>query len=169
MCFMKRLFVYIIGAILFLSPAYAVGNVQKQKSKDKIVMPEFPGGTKEMHNYLLTETVYPMEARENGDVGEVVVAFSVGTDGSISGVRVIKSVSEALDREAVRVVSKMPKWNPGKKNGKKMRAELTIPINFKLIMESDKYVVSEGENEGGGIWKESARDKRNKRLGLKKL
>lgn len=166
---MKRTFLYILLSMLFITTVFGVDNYQKKNSKDKIVMPEFPGGTSELHNYLLTETIYPLEAREKGDIGEVVVAFSVSTDGTVSGVRVIKSISEALDREAVRVVSGMPKWKPGTKNGRRVRAELTIPINFKLIIESDKYVVVEGENEGGGIRKESARDKRNRRVGIKKL
>ena len=50
-----------------------------------------------------------------------------------------------------------------------MRAEMTLPINFKILIESDKYVIMEGENDGGGIWKESARDKKLRRIGVKKL
>jgi TonB family protein len=60
-------------------------------------------------------------------------------DGYISGVRVVRSVSESLDAEAVRVVSKMRPWIPGKKNGRPVRAEMTIPINFKVVYEN-KYV-----------------------------
>ena len=103
-----------------------------QKSKDKIVMPQFPGGEAELHKFIISELQYPIEARVNKESGEVLVAFSVGMDGYISGVRVVRSVSESLDTEAVRVVSKMPSWIPGKKNGRPVRAEMTIPINFKV-------------------------------------
>lgn len=166
---MKKIILLLLLNCYVLSGIIAAENFTRDNDKDKIVMPEFPGGTAELHKYLLTETNYPLEAREKGEIGEVVVAFSVGVTGNISGVRVIKSVSEALDREAIRVISGMPKWKPGTKNGKRIRAELTIPINFKVLVESDKYVIMEGENEGGGIWKESARDKKNRKAGIKKL
>lgn len=152
--------IIVLLAILSL-PCYA-------QKKDKIVMPEFPGGVKKLHDYLLKETNYPIEARENGEIGEVMVAFSVEPDGSITGVRVIKSVSASLDKEAVRVVSNMPKWQPGKRNGKRTRADLSIPINFRIMFQTDTYIDDEIET-GGGIWKESARDKKNKRAGVKEL
>lgn len=110
-----------------------------QKSKDKIVMPEYPGGEAELRKFIAAELDYPLEARVNKESGEVLVAFSIGMDGYISGVRVVRSVSESLDAEAVRVVSKMPPWIPGKKNGRPVRAEMTIPINFKVSYEN-KYV-----------------------------
>ena len=97
-----------------------------------------------------------------------MVAFSVEPDGSITGVRVIKSVSASLDKEAVRVVGNMPKWQPGKRNGKRTRADLSIPINFRIMFQTDTYIDDEIET-GGGIWKESARDKKNKRAGVKEL
>ena len=110
-----------------------------QKSKDKVVMPQFPGGEAELYKFIMSELDYPLEARVNKENGEVLVAFSVGMDGYITGVRVVRSVSEALDAEAVRVVSKMPPWIPGKKKGRPVRAEMTIPINFKVSYEN-KYV-----------------------------
>jgi TonB family protein len=110
-----------------------------QKSKDKIVMPQYPGGEAELRKFIAAELDYPLEARVNKESGEVLVAFSIGMDGYISGVRVVRSVSESLDAEAVRVVSKMPPWIPGKKNGRPVRAEMTIPINFKVNYEN-KYV-----------------------------
>lgn len=110
-----------------------------QKSKEKIVMPQYPGGEAELRKFIAAELDYPLEARVNKESGEVLVAFSIGMDGYISGVRVVRSVSESLDAEAVRVVSKMPPWIPGKKNGRPVRAEMTIPINFKVSYEN-KYV-----------------------------
>ena len=102
-------------------------------------MPQVPGGETELRRFITSELDYPLEACVNKESGEVLVAFSIGMDGYISGVRVVRSVSESLDAEAVRVVSKMPPWIPGKKNGRPVRAEMTIPINFKVNYEN-KYV-----------------------------
>ena len=136
-CFaMKQIISFILllaFSIMPFSGSFAQKN--KQKSKDKIVMPQFPGGDAELHKYIISELEYPLEARLNKETGEVLVAFSVGMDGYISGVRVVRSVSESLDAEAVRVVSNMPSWIPGKKNGRPVRAEMSIPINFKVIYE----------------------------------
>ena len=109
-------------------------------------MPQFPGGDAELHKYIISELEYPLEARLNKETGEVLVAFSVGMDGYISGVRVVRSVSKSLDAEAVRVVSNMPSWIPGKKNGRPVRAEMSIPINFKVKYEN-KFVDEEESSE----------------------
>ena len=145
---MKRLLPYLVLLILSIAPfhsSFAQKN-NKKKTKDEIVMPQFPGGVSELHKYIASELEYPMQARLNRESGEVLVAFSVGMDGYITGVRVVRSVSKALDEEAVRVVSKMPPWIPGKKNGRPVRAEMSIPINFKVEFQN-KYV---GEEEGSG-------------------
>ena len=128
---------YIISfLLLFVLAIVPVSNSFAQDKKDDIVMPQFPGGEAELHKYIISELEYPLEARLNNERGEVLVAFSVGMDGYITGVRVVRSVSESLDAEAVRVVSKMPPWVPGKKNGRAVRAEMSIPINFKVIYEN---------------------------------
>lgn len=136
---MKRIILFIVALITFSATdfLYAVEGNEAQK-KDKIVMPKFPTGQRGLQKYILAETKFPEEARRGGAVGEVVVAFTVEANGTITGVRVIRSVSKELDAEAVRVIKNMPDWKPGKKNGKKMRTELTIPINFKVIMEADR-------------------------------
>lgn len=137
---MKRLFPFLM-LFAFLSLPFC--EVYSQKSKDKIVFPQYPGGESELHKFILSELQYPYEARVNKETGEVLVAFSVGMDGYITGVRVVRSVSESLDAEAVRVVQKMGPWIPGKKNGRPVRADMTIPINFKVVYEADKYVAEE--------------------------
>ena len=73
-----------------------------------------------------------MIAEENGIQGRVVTTFVVERDGSISDVKVIKSVDPSLDKEAVRVVKSMPKWNPGKQNGAAVRVKFTLPVTFRL-------------------------------------
>lgn len=130
----------VVFSIIPVSESYA------QKSKDKIEMPQFPGGEAELHKYIISELQYPLEARINKESGEVLVAFSVGMDGYISGVRVVRSVSESLDAEAMRVVSKMPVWIPGKKNGRTVRAEMSIPIKFSVNYEN-KFVDDDNDAE----------------------
>lgn len=127
--FVRLLFLFLFSVMPFCE-SFA------QKTKDKIVMAEFPGGQSALHEYLLTELMNFCEELDVKETGEVLVAFSVGMDGSISGVRVVRSASEELDAAAVRVISKMPRWIPAKKNGRVVRADLTIPINFKVIYEN---------------------------------
>ena len=75
---------------------------------------------------------YPVVAQENGIQGRVTISFVVERDGSITDVRVAKSVDPSLDREAARVVSSMPRWNPGKQNGSTVRVKYNVPVSFKL-------------------------------------
>ncbi len=140
---MKRILPFIF---LFLFSMFNIDGVYAQKNKDKIVMPEYPGGEAELHKFIMSELQYPHEARVNKESGEVLVAFSVGMDGYVSGVRVVRSVSESLDAEAVRVVSKMRPWIPGKKNGRNVRAEMSIPIKFSVNYEN-KYVDDADDSE----------------------
>ena len=95
-------------------------------------MPEFPGGVPEMMKFLATNVKYPDEAFSKGIEGRVILTFIVEKDGSISNVKVVKSVNETLDAEAVRVVEMMPKWKPGKQNGRDVRVKYTIPVAFRL-------------------------------------
>ncbi len=81
---------------------------------------------------------YPAEAVRDGIQGRVMVDFIIEKDGKVSEVRVLKGVSEALDAEAVKVVSASPKWKPGRVNGNKVRTSLTIPVEFKLEKKGGK-------------------------------
>jgi protein TonB len=82
--------------------------------------------------YLSSNIKYPVVAEENGVQGRVVCTFVVERDGSITDVRVIRSVDPSLDKEAVRVVKSMPKWIPGKQNGSAVRVKYTVPVTFRL-------------------------------------
>ena len=95
-------------------------------------MPSFPGGQSALLQYLSSNIKYPVVAEENGVQGRVVCTFVVERDGSITDVRVIKSVDPSLDKEAVRVVKSMPKWIPGKQNGSAVRVKYTVPVTFRL-------------------------------------
>jgi len=95
-------------------------------------MPSFPGGPSALMQYLSSNIKYPVVAEENGVQGRVVCTFVVEKDGSITDVRVIKSVDPSLDKEAMRVVKSMPKWIPGKQNGSAVRVKYTVPVTFRL-------------------------------------
>ena len=95
-------------------------------------MPSFPGGPSALMQYLSSNIKYPVVAEENGVQGRVVCTFVVEKDGSITDVRVVKSVDPSLDKEAVRVVKGMPKWIPGKQNGSAVRVKYTVPVTFRL-------------------------------------
>ena len=95
-------------------------------------MPSFPGGPTALMTYLSQNTKYPVVAQENGVQGRVVVSFVVERDGSITDVRVVRSVDPSLDKEATRVVKSMPNWIPGKQNGSTVRVKYNVPVSFKL-------------------------------------
>ena len=82
--------------------------------------------------WLRDNIKYPVIAAENGIEGRVIVQFVVSKTGSISDVRVARSVDPSLDKEAVRVVSSMPNWTPGKQNGSAVNVRFTLPVTFKL-------------------------------------
>ena len=96
------------------------------------VMPQFPGGQIAMMKYIMENMKYPKQAMKEGIQGRVAVSFIVEKDGSISNVRPVHSVHSLLDKEAVRVVESMPKWTPGKQNGKPVRVRFNLPVMFKL-------------------------------------
>ena len=87
---------------------------------------------RELSYYLASNVKYPIDAAKNKVEGRVLVTFVIEHDGSISNVNVTNSVYPSLDKEAVRVVSGMPRWIPGKANGKTLRVQYTRPITFRL-------------------------------------
>ena len=140
----------VIGTYRHNSSTYPVVKIPKQEikevtptknskiSKSKKIydvvdeMPVFPGGNGALLEYLATHVKYPVVAQENGVQGRVIVSFVVECDGSITDVRVERSVDPSLDREAIRVVSSMPRWSPGKLNGYIVRVKYSAPVLFKL-------------------------------------
>ena len=95
-------------------------------------MPSFPGGQGALMSFLSSNIKYPVVAQENGVQGRVIVGFVVERDGSITDVKVMRSVDPSLDREAQRVVRAMPRWKPGKQNGSAVRVKYTVPVVFRL-------------------------------------
>lgn len=112
-------------------------EVEPEPEEEEIFMvveqaPEFPGGTNALYDYLRKNMKYPAICRESGITGRVIVSFTVNKDGSIVDVEVVKGVHPQMDKEAVRVVSAMPKWKPGEQRGKPVRCRFNLPVNFRL-------------------------------------
>ena len=95
-------------------------------------MPSFPGGIGALMQYLTTNIKYPVVAEENGIQGRVVCTYIVERDGSLTNISVSRSVDPSLDKEAVRIISSMPRWIPGKHNGSLCRVKYTLPVTFRL-------------------------------------
>ena len=125
------------GEVLKAKEALVTEPVKPKEEENKVFdvveqMPSFPGGMAALMAYLQKSIKYPEIAEENGIQGRVVCTFVVERDGSVTDVRVAKSVDPSLDKEAVRVVSAMPKWIPGKQNGQSVRVKYTLPVTFRL-------------------------------------
>lgn len=95
-------------------------------------MAEFPGGQAALMKWLGNNVRYPESAQQNDIQGRVIVKFVVEKDGSIGQATIVKGVDKDLDREALRVVKKMPRWQPGKNNGVAVRSYFNLPVTFKL-------------------------------------
>ena len=125
------------GEVLKAKEALVTEPVKPKEEENKVFdvveqMPSFPGGMAALMAYLQKSIKYPPVAEENGIQGRVVCTFVVERDGSVTDVKVAKSVDPSLDKEAVRVVSAMPKWIPGKQNGQSVRVKYTLPVTFRL-------------------------------------
>jgi TonB family protein len=95
--------------------------------------PEFKGGEKAFREFLQKNLIYPQEAKEKGIEGTVYVEFIVNADGSIENIAIVRSVHKLLDEEAIRVIKLTSgKWNPGKQNGKAVKASMIVPVKLKL-------------------------------------
>ncbi len=111
-------------------------------------MPVYPGGMPAMMDFFYKNMKYPKEAFDAKQEGRVIAQFVVEKDGSITDAHIVKSVSPALDAEALRIVNAMPNWTPGRQNGKPVRVKYTVPLSFKLKGNADNAA-------DGGVVKET--------------
>ena len=114
------------------TPATELETVQDSIYRVSEVMPEYPGGPNEMMRYIQENIKYPQSAIDNKIEGRVFVTFVVEKDGSITNAAVLRGIDKECDAEALRVVSSMPKWNPGQQKGEVVRTQFTIPIIYKF-------------------------------------
>ena len=95
-------------------------------------MPEFPGGMASLLRFINSSIKYPVIAQENGIQGKVIITFVIDKEGSVTNVNVFRGIDSSLDAEAMRVVKNLPKWKPGKQNGRPVKVNYNVPINFVL-------------------------------------
>jgi TonB family protein len=108
--------------------------------------PCFMGGQHKMFEYFASHLKYPAAAQKDKMQGKVIIQFVVGKDGDISSARVVRSIREDLDNEALRVINSMPRWQPGKMEGKNVAVKFTVPFTFKL--DNEKAPLTEGADDG---------------------
>ncbi|PLW93301.1 MAG: energy transducer TonB [Marinilabiliales bacterium] len=124
---------------LFLLTAFlctfAFQGVQAQDEEPFFVvvdqMPEFPTGQQGLGDYIKSNLSYPRTALDAKVEGIVIASFIVEKNGSISNVEIVRSLGYGCDEEVIRLIKMMPKWKPGKKDGKAVRVKLSIPVQFK--------------------------------------
>jgi len=132
--YMMRFILPLLAGTLFLcNPAQAA-----LRPADPVVQvieqaPTFQGGNAaEFSKWVAEHLVYPKDAKEDGIQGRVMVQYTIGDDGKVSNVKVLRGICESLDAEAVRVVSSSPVWEPGIQDGKPVKVTYQIPIMFRL-------------------------------------
>ena len=101
------------------------------------VKPKFPGGPQALSKFLAKNLRYPKTAKDVGIQGKVVLSFSVDSEGSLSDVKVLRGIGAECDEEVIRVLKLSPKWEPATINGKKVKVQQTLPVNFRLVDDSN--------------------------------
>ena len=133
---MKKFIIMALMAVFGLTTVSAQKTVvakKNQKVFDVVEqMPEYPGGQAALFEYLSKNIKYPADAEKKKVEGKVFVTFVVDTDGKITEVSLLRKVFPSLDAEAIRVISAMPNWIPGKQKGQAVRVKYTVPIMFRL-------------------------------------
>ena len=117
--------------VAFTHPAIAADSTENSKIFGAMEeMASFPGGRAACMQYIADNIRAPKECLEGIASGRVIFGFTVNEDGSLSDIKVMRSITPALDEEAIRVVKSMPKWNPAKQNGKAIKSKFTLPVTF---------------------------------------
>ena len=131
---MKKLLFFLILGFTTLTTARAQNTDTPCCKVFQVVeqMPQFPGGQAAMMKFIADSLRYPSVSCEHRIEGRVVVQFVVDCEGNILNPLVVRSVDPLLDREAIRLVKLMPKWIPGRQNGKPVNVVCLVPIRFKL-------------------------------------
>lgn len=128
----------IVPIILALFASFQTVQAQQEEAQSDQVfmmveeMPQFSGGEKALREFITSNIRYPKEAQENGIQGRVYVTFVIDTLGSVVDAKIARGVDPSLDREALRVVRELPKWQPGKQRGELVKVAYTVPISFAL-------------------------------------
>lgn len=143
---LNRAFFVILAVLMSLPVMGQVRRVRSCNPIDKVqdayidvyeydyvdVQPQFPGGERGLVNFINKTREYPYQAYQNGIEGRVLCSFIVNVDGTVSNITVLRGCNESLNREAVRVISEMPKWKAGKMGNKAVPVLCFLPIAFRL-------------------------------------
>lgn len=130
-------------------------------------MPVYPGGMPAMMDFFNKNMKYPKEAFDAKQEGRVIAQFVVEKDGCITDAHIVKSVSPALDAEALRIVNAMPNWTPGRQNGKPVRVKYTVPISFKLTGGETNKAKDDNVNTDNTVNNKAVKETIEKDLALK--
>lgn len=139
-------------------PMYSIFN---DSSNHVVVdqMPVFPGGKKAFKEYLIQNINYPFIDRNNGIEGKVIVSYCIEIDGSVNEISIVEGIGDASNKEVIKVISKMPRWNPGYRGGEKVRLRLTTPVIFHIGTQIDnRYNFTNNSNYSQGIARIDARE-----------
>src|SRR5687768_10148095 len=124
------IFFFLNSIAVFSQTASPKDTIYKFEQVDK--EPAFDGGQEQFKLYLQRNIKYPKESKKNGVEGRVFTQFVVEANGEITNIKILKGLDEYCDEEAVRILSKMPKWTPGQKNGRNVRTYFNLPLKFSL-------------------------------------
>lgn len=134
---MKQLLLTSALFFLFNGAIAQTRDVEPAEQKEQVFvyveqMPSFPGGEQALYKYLNDSLRYPAAAKKNGIEGRVYIKFIVTETGGIKNPQSVKPADSLLVAEAIRLVSSMPTWKPGKQNGRAVPVYFTLPISFRL-------------------------------------
>ena len=116
---------------LVIFTLFCIGNIQALEVVED--WPEFPGGMEKLMPFIQENMRYPKSASKKCIEGRVICQFTVKKDGSIENIIIMRGVHKSLDKEAVRIIKKMPKWTPGKNYKREnIDSKYVIPFSFKL-------------------------------------
>ena len=141
---MKSIIFFIISLFVVSSVFAQNDNSKKDKSEKENVytvveeMPKYIGGEDARITFLINNINYPKSAKEAGIQGTVYVTFVINTEGDVVDVKVLRGIGGGCDEEAIRVVSLMPKWIPGRQSGKVVNVQYNMPIKFTLTENEKK-------------------------------
>lgn len=136
---MKIKLIFLLCCSLMLGyTALAQGETKPDDADSEVVvlaeqMPDFVGGDMALYEFISKNMIYPKAAKENGIECKVIASFIIEKDGSLSTIKFLRTkIGYGIEEEAERILKLMPKWQPGKQNGKAIRVRYTLPIKFQM-------------------------------------
>lgn len=128
-------------SILFFSFAFESQLIAQQRASNSVVKtstkkvnndtkPEFPGGKLAFVEFLKTHIVYPDSAKAHSVVGQVIASFFINSDGSVTDITIVQGLGDGISEGVIESLKQMPRWKPATHNGKPIRAQYKVPINF---------------------------------------